>query len=55
MMQKLYLQCIIEQIYKRKKLKPICSKLIFKRLLLQLATERTYTFNHKFYHLCKKY
>ena len=40
---------IIEQIYTYKKLKPICSKLIFKRLLLKLATECTYTFNHKFY------
>ena len=39
---------IIEQIYTHKKLKPICSKLIFKRLLLKLATECTYTFNHKF-------
>ena len=40
---------IIEQIYTYKKLKPICSKLYFKRLLLKLATECTYTFNHKFY------
>ena len=40
---------IIEQIYTHKKLKPLCRKLIFKRLLLKLATECTYTFNHKFY------
>ena len=40
---------IIEQIYTQKRLKRICSKLIFKRLLLKLATECTYTFNHKFY------
>ena len=40
---------IIEQIYTHKKLKPICSQLIFKRLLLKLASECTYTFNHKFY------
>ena len=31
------------------KLKPICSRLIFKRLLLKLAIECTFTFNHKFY------
>ena len=30
-------------------LKPICSKLIFKCLLLKLATECTCTFNQKFY------
>ena len=40
---------IIEQIYTHKKLKPICSELIFKRLLLKLATECTCIFNHKFY------
>ena len=39
----------MEQIYTPKTLKPICSKLIFKRLLLKLATESTYTFSHKFY------
>ena len=27
----------------------MCAKLIFKRLLLKLATECTYTFSHKFY------
>ena len=43
------LDYIIEQIYTHKKLKPICSKLIFKGLLLKLATECTYTFNHTFY------
>ena len=32
-----------------KKLKSFCNKLIFKHLLLQLATEGTCTFNHKFY------
>ena len=40
---------IIEQIYTHKKLKSICSKMIFQGLLLKLATECTYTLNHKFY------
>ena len=37
------------QIYTHKKLKSICDKLTFKRLLLKSATECTYTFNYKFY------
>ena len=32
---------ILDQIYNKKKLKPICPKLIFKRFLLKLATEVT--------------
>ena len=40
---------ILDQIYKHKKLKPICNKLIFKRLLLKLSTDCTFTFNNKFY------
>ena len=32
---------ILDQIYNKKKLKPICQKLIFKRFLLKLATEVT--------------
>ena len=36
-------------IYNKKKLKPICSKLIFKRLLLKLATEVTFTINNNFF------
>ena len=43
------IEYIIEQVQAHKKLKPICGKLIFKRLLLKLATECTCTFNHKFY------
>ena len=39
---------IIEQIYVRKKLMPICSKLIFRRLLIKLATECTFKFNSRF-------
>ena len=39
---------ILDQIYVQHKLKPICSKLIFKRLLIQLSTEVTFTFNSKF-------
>ena len=30
--------CILEEIYVNKKIKPICSKLIFKRLLYKLTT-----------------
>ena len=43
------IEYIIEQIYTHKKLKPIYSKQIFKRLLLKLANECKYTFDHKFY------
>ena len=32
------LEHIVEQIYTHKKLKPLCSELVFKRLLLKLAT-----------------
>ena len=39
---------IIEQIYVHKKLTPICSKLIFRRLLIALATECTFKFNNRF-------
>ena len=39
---------IIEQIYVHKKLMPICSKLIFRRLLIKLATECTLKFNNRF-------
>ena len=40
---------ILDQIYNKKKLKPICPKLIFKRLLLKLATELTFTINNNFF------
>ena len=36
---------IINQIYVHKKLTPICSKLIFRRLLIKLAMECTFKFN----------
>ena len=42
---------ILDQIYVQHKLKPICNKLIFKRLLIKLSTEVTFTFNSKF---CKQ-
>ena len=32
----------LDQIYNKTKLKPVCSKLIFKHLLLKLATEVTF-------------
>ena len=40
---------IIGQICNKKKLRPICPKLIFKRLLLKLATEVTFTINSNIY------
>ena len=40
---------ILDQIHNKKKLKPICSKLIFKRLLLKLATEVTFIINNHFF------
>ena len=39
---------ITEQIYVHEKLTPICSKLIFRRLLKKLATEYTFKFNNRF-------
>ena len=39
---------ITEQIYVYKKLTPICSKLIFRRLLLKLAAECTFKVNNRF-------
>ena len=39
---------INDQIYVHKKLTPICSKLIFRRLLIKLATECTFKFNSRF-------
>ena len=40
---------ILEEIYDKNKLQPICSKLIFKRLLLKLTTESTFIFNGNYY------
>ena len=45
------IEYITEQIYTHKNLKSFCSELIFKHLLLKLATECTYTFHHKFHKL----
>ena len=42
---------ILDQIYVHKTLPQICSRLIFKRLLMKLATKVTFTFNNKF---CKQ-
>ena len=39
---------IIEQIYVHKKLTPVCSKLIFRRLLIKLTTQCTFKFNSRF-------
>ena len=38
-----------DEIYINNKLPKLCSRLIFKRLLLKLTTESTYMFNSKFY------
>ena len=40
---------IIDEIYNQHKLKPIASRLVFKRLLLKLSTENVFIFNEKFY------
>ena len=40
---------ILDEIYDPHKLKPICSKLIFKRLILKLTTESSFIFNIKCY------
>ena len=40
---------ILEEIYTYSKLPHICSKLIFKRLLMKLATESTFIFESQFY------
>ena len=42
------IEYILDQIYNKEKLKPLCSKLIFKRLLQKLATEVTFTINGKY-------
>ena len=46
---KVTIDFILEEIYTNKKLKPLCSKLIFKRLLLKLSTESTFIFQTKLY------
>ena len=40
---------ILHEICVKNKLPKICSKLIFKRLLLNLTTENTFMFNSSFY------
>ena len=40
---------ILDEIYVKNELPKLCSRLIFKRLLLKLTTESTYMFNSKFY------
>ena len=42
------IEYIINEIYVEKKLPKLCSKLIFKRLSLKLATENTFMLNSKF-------
>ena len=40
---------ILAEIYNHQKLKPVCSKVIFKYLLLKLTNESTFIFNTKYY------
>ena len=40
---------IIDQIYVHKNLTAICLRLIFRRLLIKLATESTFKFNSRFF------
>ena len=40
---------ILDEIYVKNKLPKICSKLMFKRLLLKLTTENTFMFTSSFY------
>ena len=40
---------ILAKIHDHQKLKPMCSKLVFKCLLLKLTTESTFMFNKKYY------
>ena len=40
---------ILDEIYVKSKLPKVCSKLIFKRLLLKLTTENTFVFTFSFY------
>ena len=43
------IEYIANEIYVENKLPKLCSKLIFKRLLLKLTTENTFMLNSKFY------
>jgi len=43
------IEFILEEIYDNHKITPICSRLVFKRLLFKLTTECTFIFNKKFY------
>ena len=43
------IEYILDPIYNKERLKSICSKLIFKRLLKKLATEVTFAVNKNFY------
>ena len=45
----IYVIYILEEIYVKNKLPKICSKLIFRRLLLKLTTENTFMFTFDFY------
>ena len=40
---------ILDEIYVRKKLPELCTRRIFKNLLLKLTTESTFMFNNRFY------
>ena len=43
------IEYILDQVYNKQKLEPLCSKLIFKRLLVKLTIESTFIFDSKYY------
>lgn len=49
LMHDIIIKYILEEIYPHDKLPHICSKFIFKRLLLELATESIHTFQSQFF------
>ena len=46
---RLTLDCIIDQIYMKKKVTPVCTKSVFTRLHINLATECKFTFSKSFH------
>ena len=50
---KVTIDYIIKQMYTHKKLKPMCSKLIFSRLLCKMTTDCTFQLNSKLYEKIK--
>ena len=51
LMHDIIIKYILEEIFPHDKLPHICSKFIFKRLLLELATESIHTFQSQFFQI----